>query len=193
MKSSGILLCGALCFAGAAGAAAAPKAEKAGEKKMEKIVYDFTVKDGLGADHALARYKGKVLLVVNVASKCGFTPQYTGLEELHRTYASRGLVVLGFPCNQFGDQEPGTEQEISAFCRVNYDVTFPMLAKIDVNGPSAHPLYAFLKKEQKGVLGTEGIKWNFTKFLIGRDGEVVERFAPTTKPEDLKVAVEALL
>jgi glutathione peroxidase len=146
-----------------------------------------------GQDVSLADYRGKVLLIVNTASKCGFTPQFEGLEALYRDYKDRGLTILGFPCNQFGAQEPGNAEEIASFCSLTYDVTFPMLAKIDVNGPSAHPLYAFLKKEQKGVLGTEGIKWNFTKFLVGRDGEVVERFAPNTKPEDLKVAVEALL
>lgn len=156
-------------------------------------VYDFSAKTLDGQDVSLADYRGQVLLIVNTASKCGLTPQYEGLEALYRDYKDRGLTVLGFPCNQFGAQEPGNAEEIASFCSLTYDVTFPMLAKIDVNGPSTHPLYAFLKKEQKGVLGTEGIKWNFTKFLIGRDGEVVERFAPTTKPEDLKVAVEALL
>jgi glutathione peroxidase len=156
-------------------------------------VYDYSAKTLDGQDVSLADYRGQVLLIVNTASKCGFTPQYEGLEALYRDCKDRGLTILGFPCNQFGAQEPGNAEEIASFCSLTYDVTFPMLAKIDVNGPSAHPLYAFLKKEQKGVLGTEGIKWNFTKFLIGRDGEVVERFAPTTKPEDLKVAVEALL
>ena len=156
-------------------------------------VYDYTAKTLDGQDVSLADYRGQVLLIVNTASKCGFTPQYEGLETLYRDYKDRGLTILGFPCNQFGAQEPGNAEEIASFCSLTYDVTFPMLATIDVNGPSAHPLYAFLKKEQKGLLGTEGIKWNFTKFLVGRDGEVVERFAPTTKPEDLKVAVEALL
>jgi glutathione peroxidase len=156
-------------------------------------VYDYSAKTLDGQDVSLADYRGKVLLIVNTASKCGFTPQFEGLEALYRDYKDRGLTILGFPCNQFGAQEPGNAEEIASFCSLTYDVTFPMLAKIDVNGPSAHPLYAFLKKEQKGILGTEGIKWNFTKFLVGRDGEVVERFAPNTKPEDLKVAVEALL
>ena len=156
-------------------------------------VYDYSAKTLDGQDVSLADYRGKVLLIVNTASKCGFTPQFEGLEALYRDYKDRGLTILGFPCNQFGAQEPGNAEEIANFCSLTYDVTFPMLAKIDVNGPSAHPLYAFLKKEQKGILGTEGIKWNFTKFLVGRDGEVVERFAPNTKPEDLKVAVEALL
>jgi glutathione peroxidase len=156
-------------------------------------VYDYSAKTLDGQDVSLADYRGQVLLIVNTASKCGFTPQFEGLEALYRDYKDRGLTILGFPCNQFGAQEPGNAEEIASFCSLTYDVTFPMLAKIDVNGPSAHPLYAFLKKEQKGILGTEGIKWNFTKFLVGRDGEVVERFAPNTKPEDLKVAVEALL
>ncbi|NGM48392.1 glutathione peroxidase [Caulobacter sp. 602-2] len=156
-------------------------------------VYDFSAKTLQGKDVSLADYRGQVLLIVNTASKCGLTPQYEGLEALYKAHKDRGLTILGFPCNQFGAQEPGTAEEIGGFCSLTYDVTFPMMAKIDVNGPSAHPLYAYLKKQQKGVLGTEGIKWNFTKFLIDRDGNVVERFAPTTKPEDLQVAVEALL
>ncbi|MBU4435350.1 MAG: glutathione peroxidase [Alphaproteobacteria bacterium] len=156
-------------------------------------IYDYSAKTLGDQDVSLNDYRGQVLLIVNTASKCGFTPQYEGLEALYRAYKDRGLTILGFPCNQFGAQEPGNAEEIANFCSLTYDVTFPMLAKIDVNGPSAHPLYTFLKTEQKGLLGTEGIKWNFTKFLIDRDGEVVERFAPTTKPEDLKVAVEALL
>ncbi|MEJ2814510.1 MULTISPECIES: glutathione peroxidase [unclassified Caulobacter] len=156
-------------------------------------VYDYSAKTLDGQDASLADYRGQVLLIVNTASKCGFTPQYEGLEALYREYKDKGFTVLAFPCNQFGAQEPGNAEEIANFCSLTYDVTFPVLAKIDVNGPSAHPLYAYLKHEQKGLLGTEAIKWNFTKFLIGRDGEVVERFAPTTKPEDLKQAVEALL
>ncbi|SFK64909.1 glutathione peroxidase [Caulobacter sp. UNC279MFTsu5.1] len=156
-------------------------------------VYDYSAKTLDGQDASLADYRGQVLLIVNTASKCGFTPQYEGLETLYRAYKDKGFTVLAFPCNQFGAQEPGNAEEIANFCSLTYDVTFPVLAKIDVNGPSAHPLYAYLKHEQKGLLGTEAIKWNFTKFLIGRDGEVVERFAPTTKPEDLKLAVEALL
>ncbi len=156
-------------------------------------VYDYSAKTLDGQDASLADYRGQVLLIVNTASKCGFTPQYEGLEALYREYRDKGLTVLAFPCNQFGAQEPGNAEEIANFCSLTYDVTFPVLAKIDVNGPSAHPLYTYLKHEQKGLLGTEAIKWNFTKFLIGRDGEVVERFAPTTKPEDLKQAVEALL
>ena len=156
-------------------------------------VYDYSAKTLDGQDVSLADYRGKVLLIVNTASKCGFTPQYEGLEALYKAYKDRGFTVLAFPCNQFGAQEPGNAEEIANFCSLTYDVTFPVMSKIDVNGADAHPLYRFLKKEQKGLLGTEAIKWNFTKFLIGKDGEVVERFAPTVKPEDLKVAVEALL
>jgi len=156
-------------------------------------VYDYSAKSLDGQDVSLADYRDQVLLIVNTASKCGFTPQYEGLEALYKTYKDRGFAVLAFPCNQFGAQEPGNAEEIANFCSLTYDVTFPVMSKIDVNGADAHPLYRFLKKEQKGVLGTEAIKWNFTKFLIGKDGEVVERFAPTVKPEDLKVAVEALL
>ncbi|PZR31334.1 glutathione peroxidase [Caulobacter segnis] len=156
-------------------------------------VYDYSAKTLDGQDASLADYRGQVLLIVNTASKCGFTPQYEGLERLWRTYKDRGFTVLAFPSNQFGAQEPGDAAEIANFCSLTYDVTFPVMSKIDVNGADAHPLYKFLKKEQKGLLGTEAIKWNFTKFLIGRDGEVVERFAPTTKPEDLTAAIEALL
>jgi glutathione peroxidase len=156
-------------------------------------VYDYSAKTLDGQDVSLADYRGQVLLIVNTASKCGFTPQYEGLEALYRDYKDRGLTILGFPCNQFGAQEPGDAEEIASFCSLTYDVTFPMLAKIDVNRPSAHPLYAFLKKEQKGVLGTEGIKWNFTKFLIDQNGQVVERFEPPVKPETIEPEVEALL
>jgi glutathione peroxidase len=156
-------------------------------------VYDYSAKTLDGQDVSLADYRGQVLLIVNTASKCGFTPQYEGLEALYKDHKDRGFTVLAFPCNQFGAQEPGNAEEIASFCSLTYDVTFPVMSKIDVNGADAHPLYRFLKKEQKGVLGTEAIKWNFTKFLIGKDGEVVERFAPTVKPEDFKVAVEALL
>ena len=155
--------------------------------------YDFnaTALDGQPVD--LARYRGKALLIVNTASACGFTPQYQGLEELQRRYADQGLVVLGFPCNQFGRQEPGSEAEIGAFCEKNYGVTFPMFAKIDVNGDDAHPLFRFLKGEAPGVLGTEAIKWNFTKFLVNKDGAVVKRYAPATKPEELTGDIEKLL
>ncbi|HEY5289285.1 MAG TPA: glutathione peroxidase, partial [Caulobacteraceae bacterium] len=133
------------------------------------------------------------LLIVNTASKCGFTPQYAGLEGLQRKYADRGFAVLGFPCNQFGAQEPGDAAEIGAFCQLTYDVTFPMMKKIEVNGPGVDPLYAWLKKQKKGALGTQAIKWNFTKFLVDRSGEPTARFAPTTKPESLESAIEALL
>ena len=156
-------------------------------------VYDYSAKTLDGQDVSLADYRGQVLLIVNTASKCGFTPQYEGLEALYKAYKDRGFTILAFPCNQFGAQEPGNAQEIASFCSLTYDVTFPVMSKIDVNGADAHPLYRYLKKEQKGLLGTEAIKWNFTKFLIGKDGQVVERFAPTVKPEDLKAAVEALL
>ena len=156
-------------------------------------VYDYSAKTLDGQDVSLADYRGQVLLIVNTASKCGFTPQYEGLEALYRSHKDRGFTVLAFPCNQFGAQEPGNADEIASFCSLTYDVTFPVMSKIDVNGADAHPLYRYLKKEQKGLLGTEAIKWNFTKFLIGKDGQVVERFAPTVKPEDLKVAIEALL
>jgi glutathione peroxidase len=156
-------------------------------------VYDYSAKTLDGQDVNLADYRGQVLLIVNTASKCGFTPQYEGLEALYKAYKDRGFTVLAFPCNQFGAQEPGDAAEIANFCSLTYDVSFPVMSKIDVNGADAHPLYKFLKKEQKGVLGTEAIKWNFTKFLVGKDGQVVDRFAPTVKPEDLKVAVEALL
>ncbi|WP_148716787.1 glutathione peroxidase [Chitinolyticbacter meiyuanensis] len=156
-------------------------------------VYDFSAKDIFGDEVPLSRYRGQVLLVVNVASQCGFTPQYEGLESLYRQYKDRGLVVLGFPCNQFGSQEPGNEEEIRSFCSTHYDVTFPLFSKVDVNGDAADPLYQHLKKAEPGILGTEGIKWNFTKFLVDREGSVVERYAPTTKPQELVGAVEKLL
>ena len=156
-------------------------------------VTDFTVRAADGRDVALADYAGKVLLVVNTASKCGFTPQYAGLEALHRRFADRGFEVLAFPCNQFGAQEPGDAEEIAQFCSLTYDVTFPVFAKVDVNGDAAAPLFQHLKKAQKGVLGTEAIKWNFTKFLVNRAGEVVERYAPTTKPDDIADDIERLL
>lgn len=146
-----------------------------------------------GEQKTLADFGGKALLVVNTASKCGFTPQYQGLEALWEKYRERGLVVLGFPCNQFGKQEPGDEGEISRFCELNYGVSFPLFRKIEVNGAGAHPLFVSLKKRAPGLLGSQGVKWNFTKFLIGRDGRVVQRYAPTTKPEELGSAIEALL
>ncbi len=155
-------------------------------------VYDFSATTNSGADHALADYKGKVLLVVNTASECGFTPQYKGLEELYKTYVDRGLVVLGFPCDQFGQQEPGDAEEIKEFCSLTYDVTFPMFAKVDVNGDDAHPLYAWLRKEKSGLLGGK-IKWNFTKFLVDADGTVVKRYGSKTKPPSIAGDIEALL
>lgn len=156
-------------------------------------VYDFTVNDIHGKPVKLDRYKGKVMLIVNTASECGFTPQYKGLEALHEKLAGKGLAVLGFPCNQFGAQEPGDEKQIETFCEVNYGVTFPMFAKIDVNGDGAAPLYKFLKKEKPGLLGSEAIKWNFTKFLVDRDGHVVERYAPKTEPSEITADIEKLL
>lgn len=156
-------------------------------------IYDFTAKALDGTDVSLGQWRDKVLLIVNTASKCGFTPQYQGLEALHRDYGPRGLAVLGFPCNQFGHQEPGDAAEIANFCSLTYDVSFPMFAKIDVNGDNAHPIYKWLKAQKPGLLGTEAIKWNFTKFLIDRTGAVVDRAAPTTKPEDLRQKIESLL
>jgi len=156
-------------------------------------VYDFTANTLDGRPVSLGDYRGKVLLIVNTASKCGFTPQYEGLEALYKSYGDKGLAVLGFPCNQFGAQEPGDAAEIANFCSLTYDVSFPMFSKIDVNGPSAHPLYQYLKKAKKGLLGSEGIKWNFTKFLIDRQGEVVGRYAPTDKPEAMEGAIQKLL
>ncbi|MBN8218864.1 MAG: glutathione peroxidase [Spirochaetes bacterium] len=141
----------------------------------------------------LADHAGKVLLLVNTASHCGFTPQYEGLEALHRRYAEKGLSVIGFPCNQFGRQEPGESGEIGAFCQKNYGVTFPLSDKIEVNGANTHPLWEYLKRAKRGIFGTRGIKWNFTKFLVDREGKVVRRFAPTTKPQDISRAIEALL
>ncbi len=158
-----------------------------------QTIADFTVKMPGGKDLSLADKAGKVLLVVNTASKCGFTPQYDGLEALWRKYGDRGFEVLAFPCNQFGGQEPGNAEEIESFCKVNFGVSFPLMAKIEVNGDDADPLYNWLKAEAPGVLGTKGIKWNFTKFLIGRDGKVVRRYAPTDKPEKLAADIEALL
>jgi glutathione peroxidase len=156
-------------------------------------VYDFEAKTIDGEVRKLDAYKGKTLLIVNVASKCGFTPQYAGLERLYRKFKDRGFVILGFPCDQFGHQEPGDEPEIKNFCSTKYDVTFPMFAKIDVNGDKAHPLYQFLKRAKPGVLGTQAIKWNFTKFLIDSNGNVVERYAPTDTPEKIEKDIEKLL
>ena len=156
-------------------------------------VHDFSAKALSGEDVSLADFRGKVLLIVNTASKCGFTPQYAGLEKLHEELSPRGFAVLGFPCNQFGQQEPGDAQEIQKFCSLSYNVTFPMFAKIDVTGANAHPLYEFLKGEKSGLLGIEAIKWNFSKFLVDQEGRVVERYAPTTTPASLKGDIEALL
>jgi glutathione peroxidase len=156
-------------------------------------IYTFTAQSLNGETISLDRYRGKVLLIVNTASECGFTPQYAGLQKLHETYAARGLDVLGFPCNQFGKQEPGDATQIGSFCEKNYGVTFQMFDKIDVNGANAHPLYRFLTSEAPGLLGLEGIKWNFTKFLVDRDGKVAERYAPTTKPDSITADIEKLL
>jgi glutathione peroxidase len=155
--------------------------------------YDFTVQTLDGHPAPLETWRGKVLLIVNTASKCGFTPQFAGLEDLHRKYGDRGFEVLGFPCNQFAGQEPGDAREIASFCSLTYDVDFPMMAKIDVNGPKADPFYSWLKNQKKGLLGTEAVKWNFTKFLIDRKGEVVARFPPNAEPKSLEGAIEALL
>ncbi|NNM47574.1 glutathione peroxidase [Knoellia koreensis] len=153
---------------------------------------DFTAARLDGTDESLADYAGKVVLVVNTASECGFTPQFEGLEKLYEQYADQGLVVLGFPCNQFGGQEPGDSEQIGAFCQKNYGVTFPMFAKIDVNGPDTHPLYEWLKSEKGGLLGDK-IKWNFTKFLLGRDGQVIKRYGSTTKPDAISGDIEKAL
>lgn len=155
--------------------------------------YDFSATTLDGDEQPLKDYKGKALLIVNVASKCGFTPQYTGLEALYRKHKDEGLVVLGFPCDQFGHQEPGDADEIRNFCSTNYDVSFPMFAKIDVNGDKAHPLYKWLKSEKSGFLGTEGVKWNFTKFLVNREGEVIRRYAPTDTPEKIDRDLDGVL
>ena len=155
--------------------------------------YDFTATDIDGSTRPLDQFRGKVLLIVNVASQCGFTPQYAGLEKLAREYAARGLVVLGFPCDQFGHQEPGDEAEIKDFCSLRYDVTFPMFSKVEVNGSDAHPLWTWLKDEKGGFLGIDAIKWNFTKFLVGRDGHVIKRYAPTETPASLAGDIEAAL
>ena len=156
-------------------------------------IYDFSAETLDGQPAPLADYRGKVVLIVNTASKCGFTGQYAGLEKLYKRFRDRGLVIVGFPCNQFGSQEPGNAEEIANFCSLTYDVQFPMMRKIDVNGPKAHPLFAYLKKAKKGFLGTQSIKWNFTKFLVDRTGQVSGRFAPNVEPKALEGAIEALL
>ncbi len=159
----------------------------------EKNIYNFEVKDAAGKKIDLSEYQGKVVLIVNVASKCGFTPQYEGLEKVYQQFKDQGLVILGFPCNQFGAQEPGSDSDIQQFCSLTYNVSFPVLAKVDVNGENADPLYQHLKSSAKGLLGTEAIKWNFTKFLVGKDGKVIHRYAPTTKPEDLVLDIKKAL
>ena len=156
-------------------------------------VYDFEALQIDGKNIALSAFKGQVMLIVNTASKCGFTPQFGGLEELHKAYAGKGLSVLGFPCNQFGSQDPGANGDIAEFCQLNYGVSFPMMGKIDVNGPQAHPLYKWLSAEAPGLLGSKSIKWNFTKFLVSKDGQVIRRYAPLDKPADLAKDIETAL
>ena len=156
-------------------------------------VYDFEAQRIGGQPVSLSQFRGKPMLIVNTASACGFTPQFAGLEELHRKYGERGLVVLGFPCNQFGSQDPGSNEEIASFCQVNYGVSFPMMAKVDVNGAQAHPLYRWLTAEAPGLLGSKAIKWNFTKFLVGKDGQVLRRYAPQDAPAKLAKDIEAAL
>ncbi|MBF8376542.1 glutathione peroxidase [Alicyclobacillus mali] len=160
---------------------------------MTLTIYDFEVEKADGTTMSMREYQGKVLLIVNTASKCGFTPQYEGLQKLYELYRDRGFEVLAFPCNQFGNQEPGSNEEIQTFCSTTYRVTFPVFAKVDVNGSNAHPLFEYLKKEAKGALGSEAIKWNFTKFLVDRDGRVVKRYAPQTSPESIREDIEACL
>ncbi len=153
---------------------------------MDNSIYSILVKDPSGREIKMEEFKNHPLLIVNVASKCGFTPQYLGLENLHKKFREKGLIVIGFPCNQFGGQEPGNDSEIQSFCKLTYDVSFPVMAKVDVNGGAEHPLFKYLKSKAPGILGTEGIKWNFTKFLVSKTGEVLDRYAPQTKPEDLE-------
>ena len=160
---------------------------------MPTSIYDFEAQQINGQNVPLSQYQGKVLLIVNTASACGFTPQFGGLEELHRQYADKGLVVLGFPCNQFGSQDPGSNDEIASFCQLNYGVSFPMMAKIDVNGADASPRYKWLTAEAPGLLGSKAIKWNFTKFLVGKDGQVIRRYAPQDAPKKLAGDIEAAL
>lgn len=158
-----------------------------------QALYDIQVQDIKGQSRTLDEYQGKVLLIVNTASKCGFTPQFEGLQKLHQELGGRGFEVLGFPCNQFMSQDPGDNDEISQFCSLNYGVDFPMFAKIEVNGPNTHPLYRFLKSEAKGLMGSEKVKWNFTKFLVNQNGQVVKRYPPTSKPEAIRKDIEQLL
>ena len=158
-----------------------------------KSIFNFSCKDVNGKEINLSNYSGKVIMIVNTASKCGFTPQFKGLQELYRSYSNQDFEILGFPCNQFANQEPGTNQEIAEFCNINYEITFPIFSKIKVNGPSAHPLFKFLTTEKPGLLGTNSIKWNFTKFLINRNGEPVKRFSSKTTPEEISSEVLDLL
>jgi glutathione peroxidase len=160
---------------------------------MPNSFFEFTTADSAQKNYDLSQHKGKVVLVVNVASKCGFTPQYKGLEELYQKFKNQGLVILGFPCNQFGFQEPGSDSDIQQFCSMTYNVTFPVLGKVDVNGASASPIYQFLKDQAPGLLGIEMIKWNFTKFLVGKNGEVIKRYAPNTEPADIASDIEKAL
>jgi len=159
----------------------------------QQSFYDFKATTMQGIDHALEQHRGKVVLIVNTASKCGFTPQFKGLEELYEQYNDKGLVILGFPCNQFGKQDPGSNDEIQEFCQLNYGVSFPMFEKVDVNGDDTHPLFDFLKSEAKGVAGTSSIKWNFTKFLVDKEGNVTKRYAPKDSPKSLVKDIEKLL
>lgn len=156
-------------------------------------LHDFTVKNDKNADVPLSKYKGNVVLVVNVASKCGFTPQYAGLEEIYKKFKDKNFTIIGFPCNQFGFQEPGNNEEIQSFCQMNYGVSFPVMAKVEVNGADASPVYRFLKEKAPGILGTELIKWNFTKFLVDKNGNVVQRYAPNTEPKDIEKDIVSLL
>ena len=160
---------------------------------IKNSFFDYTVKDATESNYDLSKHKGKVVLVVNVASKCGFTGQYAGLEELYKEFGGKDFLIVGFPCNQFGSQESGTNEEIQQFCSLTYNVTFPVLAKVDVNGDHAAPVYQFLKHEARGILGTERIKWNFTKFLIGKNGQVLKRYAPTTEPKEIIADIKAAL
>lgn len=160
---------------------------------MPNSFFEFTTADSSQKNYDLSQHKGKVVLVVNVASKCGFTPQYKGLEELYQKFKNQGLVILGFPCNQFGFQEPGSDSDIQQFCSMTYNVTFPVLGKVDVNGSAASPIYQFLKDQAPGLLGIEMIKWNFTKFLVGKNGEVIKRYAPNTEPTDIASDIEKAL
>lgn len=163
------------------------------DQQLSKQFFGFSVLGAKGEDFNLARYSGQVVLVVNVASRCGFTPQYAGLEDLHRKYSAKGLVILGFPCNQFGSQEPGSNSEIQEFCSLNFGVSFPVLAKVDVNGKDAAPVFQWLKTSAPGIFGTEAIKWNFTKFLIGKDGKVIKRYSPQDEPQSLTGDIEMAL